>query len=324
MTTIKQVAALAGVSPTTASYALNNRPEIKPETRERVLEAARQLNYIPNKLAQSFRNKRSMILNVITNEDIERNNTFTAELFGILAGAREKHYEVLITIAGADDCKDELWLANILGNRFCDGYLILGNSLDMLIEKIIDTKQKGVLLSSHSALPIAQVNADGYGAIKALTELAYSTGRTRLCYVGYALNTEEERLRQRAFIDTQREHGVDAPLCLCCGYSCEEISRLVAMCERGEADTVLCWNDTLALSVLTNLQNAGISVPGQVAVAGVDDIPVAEQHGLTTARQMLFEKGHRAVMTLVHEIENDCIVSDKIALPCQIIRRGTL
>ena len=75
MATIKQVAALAGVSPTTASYALNNRPEVKQETKDRVLWAAHQLNYIPNKLAQSFRNKRSMIINVITNENIEGHNT---------------------------------------------------------------------------------------------------------------------------------------------------------------------------------------------------------------------------------------------------------
>ena len=55
MVTIKQVAARAGVSPTTASYALNNRPEVREETRKRVFKAAKELNYVPNRLAQSFR-----------------------------------------------------------------------------------------------------------------------------------------------------------------------------------------------------------------------------------------------------------------------------
>ena len=71
MVTITEVAKKAGVSPTTASYALNGRSEVKEKTRERVLKAAKELNYIPNKLAQSFRNGKTNTITVITNEAIE-------------------------------------------------------------------------------------------------------------------------------------------------------------------------------------------------------------------------------------------------------------
>ena len=71
MVTIKEVAKLAGVSPTTASYALNNRPEVKEATRNKVQWAAKQLNYVPNKLAQSIRNGKSNTIMVVTSESID-------------------------------------------------------------------------------------------------------------------------------------------------------------------------------------------------------------------------------------------------------------
>lgn len=324
MITIKEVARLAGVAPTTASYALNNRPEVKPETRERVLKAAQELNYVPNKLAQSFRNKRSKVLNIITNEDIERNNTFTTELFGILAGAREKKYNVLITLASKTDCEDDMWISNTLGNQLCDGYLVLGNLLDLLIQKIVLLQKKGVLLSSHSNYQIAQVNCDGYQAIEDLVKICRLSSRKRIAYLSYALNSEEEKIREKAFTETASNMAFSEPITFCCGYETEKLDEFVDKCLCNQYDAVICWNDALALSLLAILRSRNIGVPEKIAVAGVDDISSAAQYGLTTARQPLFDKGYKAVMTLIDEIETDTITSDKITIPCSVVRRTTL
>jgi len=324
MTTIKQVAELAGVSPTTASYALNNRPEVKQETKDRVLKAAYELNYIPNKLAQSFRNKRSMIINVITNEDIEKENTFSSELFGILAGVRERNYSVLITLASSEDCQDARWIANTLGNRFCDGYLVFGNSLELLIDNIIKNHQKGILLSSRTDLDFPQVNTDGFKAICDIVHLAFSSQKKKLAYFSYGFHTKEECLRRDAFVQTVSELGIQNCGVFECGNGCETLEHSIDLCISSGVDLIVCWNDSLALSVIAHLNGKNLLVPNDIAVTGVDDIAVSEQYGITTARQPLFEKGYTAATMLIQMIENNTEHSVNVDLPCSVIKRMSL
>lgn len=324
MATIKQVAALAGVSPTTASYALNNRPEVKQETKDCVLWAAHQLNYIPNKLAQSFRNKRSMIINVITNENIEGHNTFSSELFGILAGAREKGYSILITLSSENDCRNPQWIANTLGNRFCDGYLVFGNSLDMLIKGIIDSEQKGVLLSSRTDLPFAQINTDGYHAIEEIVQLAVHSGKRRFAYLGCGFHTKEERLRRKAFEETVARLGVQNCGVYECGDQCEALGAQMDVCLQKAPDMIVCWNDIVATSVMTQLRSRSIMVPEKIGVSGMDDIEAAAQYGITTAKQPLFEKGYTAATLLIQMIEEDCVEIRNINLQCKVVKRTSL
>lgn len=324
MATIKQVAALAGVSPTTASYALNNRPEVKQETKDRVLQAAHQLHYIPNKLAQSFRNKRSMIINVITNENIEGHNTFSSELFGILAGAREKGYNILITLSSENDCENPQWIANTLGNRFCDGYLVFGNSLDMLIKGIISSEQKGVLLSSRTDLPFTQINTDGYRAIEELVQLAAHLGKKRFAYFGCGFHTKEECLRRKAFEETIAGLGVRNCGVYECGDQCERLGAQMDECLRNTPDMIVCWNDVVAISVMAQLNGRSVPVPEEIGVSGMDDIEAAAQYGLTTAKQPLFEKGYTAAALLIQMIEEGCTEAKNVNLQCKVIKRTSL
>ena len=140
MVTIKEVAKLAGVSPTTASYALNNRPEVKEATRDKVQWAAKQLNYVPNKLAQSIRNGKSNTIMVVTSESIDCGNTFSAEFLGILSGAKQLNYDVLVKLVNSQSIRDNE--IDDLTGRFCDGHLLLGNHLDRIAQVLTQRDKK--------------------------------------------------------------------------------------------------------------------------------------------------------------------------------------
>lgn len=328
MITIKQVAKLAGVSPTTASYALNHRPEVKEETRRRVVEAARQLNYIPNKVAQNFRYGTSHIITVLTEENLESGNTFSAEFFGILAGAREKRYDVLVKLINTSSLS-HMEINSILGNRLSDGYLLLGNNLDNIVRHFLGNDLKGVLLSAHSPLKIPQVNVDGKKWIERMTDLAFAKGRKSPAYITNMKKTREELLRAEGFCNSLRRHGLvpreDIDICEAL-YDPKSTEEAVSACIARQKDVIICWNDELALRVISLLRKKGKRVPEEIAVSGFDDNAYYQNMicPLTTVRQPFFEKGRQATELLIDLIENRTAPPDQILLDCCIVQRESL
>lgn len=325
MVTIKQVAALAGVSPTTASYALNNRPEVKEETRERVFQAAKELNYIPNRLAQSFRNGRTNTITVITNEAIESANTFTGEFFGILAEARANHYDVLVKLLDDREMKPEQVQA-LFRNRTSDGFIFLGNLPDQYLQIFTECDAHGVLLSAHTKVPMVQVNCDGRKGIYDITKRAVESGRRKPVYLSYGNVTIEEQLRRQGFTEAMISEGVeDEDSIYVCGTEFQKIKDCIEACLVKGADCFVCWNDILAYTVLDILKQKKISVPQQAAVTGFDDIPpTASEHILTTVHQPFLEKGRLAFQLLLAQINNEMCKTGEHFIECEIITRKSL
>ena len=326
MITIKQVAELAGVSPSTASYALNNRPEVKEETVKRVLEAAKKLNYVPNKVAQSFRNGRTNTICIVTSENIENGNTFSNEFFGILAGAREYHYDVLVKLMEANaDIEHET--LKMMGNRTSDGYILLGNSLDQVAEYAVSLDIKVVLLSSHTRFPISQVNVDGRKWIGEITELVLKSGRKKPAYFTFELLTVEEKLRLQGFQYALQKHMNSAGENIyCCGYGLENLEASIISCVQNNIDAIICWNDLLAIQTINALSKMQISVPKDISVTGFDDIDngIDPLHSLTTVKQPFFEKGREAVRLLIAHLKGQQNEPVNRYLECTIVQRHSV
>lgn len=324
MVTIKQVAALAGVSPTTASYALNNRPEVKTETRERVFQAAQELHYIPNRLAQSFRNGRTNTITVITNEAIESANTFTGEFFGILAEARANQYDVLVKLLDDSERKQEQIQA-LFQDRTSDGFLFLGNLPEEYLKIFTECDAYGVLLSAHTKMPMVQVNCDGRKGIHDITQKALDSGKKRPVYFTYGIQTIEEQLRRQGFLDAVADVEIDEESIFVCGTEFQTVKECVEICLSREVDCFVCWNDVLAYTVLDILKKKQISVPKQAAVTGFDDImPTARKHVLTTVHQPFLEKGRLAFQLLIDQINQKKCKKGEHFIECEIIKRKSL
>ena len=305
MITITEVAKKAGVSPTTASYALNGRDGVKAETREKVLKVAKELNYIPNKIAQSFRNGKTRTITVITNELIERDNTFTGEFFGILSEARKQHYDVLIKLIDNREMSEHK-INTIFSNRVSDGFLLLGNFPELYLKSFVESKSCGILISSHTDEDILQVNCDGKSGIYNITKLAIKKGHKKLEYLTYQYLTEEEKLRFSGFKDAVKENKIGNAEISICGFDRGSIYKTVFNCIKKGTSCFICWNDTLAYTVINILEEMDIKIPEQVSVTGFDDIiPTTGEAILTTVHQPLFEKGRKATELLLAQINHD-------------------
>ncbi len=324
MVSITEVAKKAGVSPTTASYALNGRAGVKEETRIRILEAAKELHYVPNRLAQSFRNGKSNTITVITNEAIESENTFSGEFFGVLAEARTQHYDVLVKLVDNTEMSEQK-IHELFRNRTSDGFLLLGNLPDKYLQSFVECQACGVLLSAHSKNSIVQLNSDGRKGIADITRMALSKGKKKPAYLAYTNITIEEELRRQGFKDAMKQAGIASDDVYICGTAISEIAECVDACIQKGTDCFICWNDILAYTVIDILKHKKINVPEQIAVTGFDDImPTARENILTTVHQPFFEKGTQAMKLLLDQINN--IKSDKTEyyIDCEIITRKSL
>lgn len=325
MVTIKQVAKLAGVSTTTASYAMNNRPEVHPETVKKVLKAAEELNYVPNSLARSFRNKKANSIGVITCENLTDNSVFAIELMGIIMEARQSNYDILIKSLQSDPYNYKRYILSLLHSRRVDGIILLGNEFEEFIKHIKSKENNMVLLSSHSKFDINEVNVDGEKWIYKMAEYVINKGYESLAYVSYGFLTIEEQLRRAGVEKAAKDHDKDIKV-ISCGYNKTDIYTSVKnLIERDRPRAIMCWNDMLAMQVINVIKELDLRIPQDIAVTGFDDVlnNIYFTPSLTTVRQPFAEKGKRAFKTLVDLIDGKEVKPEKVLLDCEIVIRDS-
>ncbi|HBE76905.1 MAG TPA: hypothetical protein DDW65_03870 [Firmicutes bacterium] len=325
MINIKTVAKKAGVSPTTASYALNNRAGVKPETVEKVLRAARELNYIPNSLAQSFRNGKSNTIAVVTHENLEDYSIFSLELMGIILKARELDYDVLVKSLPQDSELHSNEMMQIINGRKADGVILLGNGFEELIGQFKAEIHKMILLSSHSKFGISEVNVNGGKGIYTITEYLIKKGYSTICYLTFALDTTEELNRERGYRKALAAYDLSSKEnIIACGYNSKAIyETVIKLMETNPPEAIVCWNDLLALQVINALKEMGKKIPEDIAVTGFDDIIQDLNYipHLTTIKQPFTEKGKCAMKLLADIIENKVKGPVKQEVECTLVVR---
>jgi len=327
MVTIKQVAKRAGVSPTTASYALNGRPEVKPETVEKVLKAAKELNYIPNFHAKSFRSGKSNTIALVTKENLDDYSIFSVELMGVISEARRLKYDVLVKSLNNDDTEYPNEVSRLVNSRKVDGVLLLGNGLEDAIRRLINMESKFVLLSSHSNFDINVVNVDGEKWIYNITEYLIKKGYRDIAYFTFSLNTTEEKNRERGYKRALENYNLTAKeRVVTCGYDSNEMySKLKETLGSTSLDAIVCWNDILAMQVINMLRELDKRVPEDIAVTGFDDI-IQDLYfipKLTTVKQPFAEKGRTAMKLLVDIIEGKLTGPVKQFVDCRLVVRDS-
>ncbi len=328
-TTIDQVAKKAGVSKATVSRVLNNSKPVRDETRLRVMDAVRELDFKPNPAARSLVYKKSRTLGVVVT-DIA--NLFVSVLVkGIEEIAYSNNYNIFICNSHAS-AKKEIELLMMLRDKRVDGIIFLTSR--------IKNDHKAFFKSSQ--LPIALVNVGyddenivsiridnrkaaydmtsyfiekGYtriGMVRASQDDIY-TGRDR--YIGYCQALEENGIPIRdELIKTGYLETID-------GY--RAVSEI---CENGnvpEAIFVAC--DLMAFGAIKALIDHGLRVPEDVEVAGFDDVPMASYYhpALTTVRQPIEDMGRFAAEKLIKLIEGEGGQEGELVLPHQIVFRDS-
>lgn len=306
------------LSQTTVSLVLNNSPSarsIPQETRERVREAARRLNYRPNYFARSLRQSRSMSVGVLAPDLSE--GYFTRVMSGVVAELTAAHY---FYFTACHDWNRELieTYPRMLVERAVDGFLLLNTPADQIAVPV-----PVVAISAHSAADhVTNIVLDHHRAVYQALAHLWELGHRRIAIMRGPAAIPDSEVRWQSIQQVAAEIGLklDRNLVVridAAGWSMKagehpmapEIGYkpMAALLERTRDFTaVFCFNDIAAIGAIRALKDAGLNVPGDVSVVGFDDIQSAAyaMPSLTTVRQPLAEMGKRGAQVLLERIAN--------------------
>lgn len=306
--TLADVALLAGVSLATASRALGrgHGRTVTPELRARVQAAALELNYSPNAHAQAMRGGSTTIGLLV--HDIA--DPFAATVASGVMAAAEEH-GLVVTIASTGGNPDrEVTLVETLRRQRVTSVILAGSrfadpdSNRWLAEEVaaIRAADGRVAVIGQQQFPSSGVLIDNHGGGRALAETLWALGYRRFAVLAGpdSLLTAEDRVA--GFLAGLAGHGLDLPPELMVGSDFSRDGGYAGMTELiehgplSEVDCIFAVNDVMAVGAMAALREHGLSVPGDVAVAGFDDIPMLRDvlPALTTVRLPLVAIGRMA------------------------------
>jgi LacI family transcriptional regulator len=319
--TIKDVAKKVGVTPTTVSMVLKNDPRISELTRNKVLDAVKELNYYPNYIGQSLVRGKTDTIAVVSNLFF---SWFKMDLLnGIGRSVFETKYKMNQYATREDHEGDTL--KEILYGRRADSVINISYRPDRLVLEEFNKAGRPIVLIEDVVEGFAGVKVDNFKGAYMATEHLLKKGRKNVGILtgrvadgkgglnvieridGYkkALDDNNIDLRKRFMVETvcyTFEEGKDA------------FDRFME--NKKGIDAIFCAaGDVSAMGIIKRAQERGVKIPDDVAVIGYDDIVMSSvvSPSLTTVKQPIFEMGQAAVKMTVDQMEKEG------KLPCEVV-----
>lgn len=326
---MSDLAKLAGVSKSTVSRALAGSERVTKETRDRIQQLAKEHNYRMNMRARNFRLQNILTIGVLlpSNGQAEwlATDPFVLELLGSVADALEAKggHELLLA---KHSNNDPSWILEFAETRSVDGIIVIGQSLyHEELNKAADITNTMVVWGAQ--LPdqkYVTVGTDNYQGCKLATEHLLAQGRKRFVFLGDT-RFPETQLRYQGFqaaladagltvhseLTAYSETASDAAL----NYVSEILDRQPGF------DALVASSDMLAFSAIKAIHNGGLTVPGDIAVAGYDDITLSEYSNptLTSVTQNRRAGGKALVDTLFDLLDNK--PAQSLFIPTELVTR---
>ncbi|OEV07527.1 LacI family DNA-binding transcriptional regulator [Streptomyces nanshensis] len=344
--TVYDVAGQAGVSIATVSRVYRAPDSVRAGTREKVLEAARELGYVPSGNARGLASRNTRVLGLCfpdyadpDAEDPDSDYGDDAELMlysdeiirGMERAARRHGYALLIAASLAEGPRN--LVADVAGR--VDGFAVLARTVPTEELEVISRRLPVVMLAGpreDAALDhLDHVEVANFDGELALTRhLIADHGHTRLAFAGSAEDSPDGEARFRGFQAAHLEAGLPVPERpdVRTGLTQAEGERAVAELLDREGETphaVAFANDQMAVGALSELRRRGVRVPEDLAVVGFDGIPLGRlvTPALTTVRQPMRRLGEEAVELLVARLGDRGREPASKVLPVSVVRRSS-
>ena len=330
--TSRDVADLAGVSRTTVSLVLNNVKgvQISDETRERVLDAAQQLGYVPNAAAQALAGKRAQIIGLILTRNphhISSDAFLNQILDGLITAAHKHSIRLLIDIVEEKHQK-KAYLELVRAKRI-DGLILSGPRFDD--EALFSLQQDRfptVLMGQLPGTDFYSVDIDNLSAAKQAVAHLVKLGHTRIACITNAAPTYTAAAdRLNGYRQVLEESGLPIDDSLIrygdfdpeSGY--EQMRDLLTTSDKPSA--VFVTSDVVAIGAKAAVFEEGLAIPGDIALVGFDDVPLARYLNppLTTVRLPASELATRASQMLIQLIKGETPAEKQVLLDSQLIVR---
>jgi DNA-binding LacI/PurR family transcriptional regulator len=319
--TMADVAERAAVSRTLVSLVFSDKPGASEATRERVLRAADELRYQPDRAAQLLARGRSRTIGLLT--DVKQ--TFQAEMVGTVYDAAEAAgYDVLLSVGGPN--RDEHKAMEALLSHRCEGLVLFDPFSDS--EYLRSVNERAVLtMVGRRVDPINSVrSADSTGIAQSVDHLV-ALGHRDIVHIDGGEQAASKD-RRSAYMACMRRHGLGRHVRIVPGAHDEAAGAAAAVAllqESALPTAILAGNDRSALGVMDELVKAGIAVPYDVSIVGYDDSPLSSlsRIDLTTVRQDSAELARKAVEFTVTSLEDENAEPANTVIEPHLVVRGT-
>jgi LacI family transcriptional regulator len=323
---VHTVAALAGVSIASASRVLNGHGG-SPETVKRVQDAARTVGYVPNAIARSLQSQRTDLI-ALAVEDI--GNPVYVEMMRAIESVVAQSGRQLVVHATGGQVGQETSILRRLAHRYVDGMIISPIRVtEAHIEAMTASPAPVVVIGQlPDEVPIDNVRTDSRTGIALAVEHLVAQGRKRIAFVNGPLDTVPGTARDGGYRAAVERHGmaVDEQLIEIGDFQYaagrEATQRLLG---RVTPDAIICANDLIAVGALHALLVAGLRVPQDVALVGMDDTELARMSYPQISSVSLGSgaRGKRAAQLLLDRIKDPSRAAQRVQVSPRLVVRGS-
>jgi DNA-binding LacI/PurR family transcriptional regulator len=322
---IRDVARAAGVSYQTVSRVLNDSPSLRPETRQRVLEAIDELGYRPNQAARALVTSRSGVIGVLVASRAAAYGVQTV-VYEIEDAARDAGYQVAITTCLSDDDSVRHAIDQLIGQAVEAIVVVAPQSrvFDRLMSQPLGIPF--VMLDSERRDEVHSVSVDQFEGGRLATRHLIELGHSRILHLAGPQDWIEADARMRGYLREVADNELMVRPPVLGDWTAEFGYRAGReLMHRMEFTAVFCSNDQMALGLMHAFREADVRVPADMSVVGFDDIPDAAHYWppLTTIRQDFAEVGRRAVGAALAQLTGDTEPELDAIRPQLVLRAST-
>ncbi|WP_156760458.1 LacI family DNA-binding transcriptional regulator [Microbacterium karelineae] len=326
---IRDVAAAAGLSPTTVSHAFSGARALNAETRARVLETAERLGYSPDPLARGLRGARTYTIGFLS--DVIGSSPHAGRMVsGAQEAAAERDSVLIMLDSNGIPEREALQIRTLRAHRV-DGFVYARMSHERV--EVPDELHDAHVVLADTSTPdprFSSVVPDEYGIGRTATRRLLEAGHRRIGFSTIRDDVEASIGRERGYRDALAEAGVGVDETLIARTTADTAggrSSGTPLLDRHDpATAVFCFNDEVGMGIYQAASRLGLSVPGDISVVGVDDLEIISRGllpPLTTVALPHEEMGRWAVAQLLRAVEGEDAPTQR-ELACPLVERGSI
>ncbi|UTF59219.1 LacI family DNA-binding transcriptional regulator [Gilvimarinus sp. DA14] len=328
------IAYRAGVSQATVSRALSDSPLVNEETKQRIKEIARELNYKVDKNARNLRSQKTKTIALLLNEDHGTGDSlinpfFLSMVASIIRASANQNYDLLISFQQFSDD----WHADYEDANRADGIIFLGyGDYTTYVKKLTHLDEQDAHYITWGPVlpgqPGVSIGCDNFNGARQAVDHLLALGHRRIAFVGgISDGSPEFKRRYEGYSLALQEAGVQVDPQLQIDAETSEDSGYQAALQLRERkipfDAVLGASDLIAIGVMKALEEQGLNIPSDIAIMGFDDIPMSAYTypPLSTVQQNTKLAGELLVDNLLRLMQSEPVES--FLIPAQLVIRGS-
>lgn len=328
--TIKEVAKMVGVSPSTVSRVISDSPRISEETKKLVREAMHNLDYHPNAIARSLVNKSTKTIGIVMPQSTERaflNPFFPQALSGITSAAHKENYCLLLSTGNDEDEQLDSITNIVMGGRV-DGVIIMYSSVDSnMLNFLAETNIPCLIIGKPlENVNILYVDNDNVEAAFKVTEKLIANGHSRIGFLGgpfkFIMTLDRLDGYRNALLKNNlifdKKYIVESEFTKNDGYN--SMKELLANSDKPTA--VVVTDDVMAFGAIEAIKEKGMKIPQDIEIMSFNNVPLAEfcSPSLTSVDIDAYKLGYESGKLIIQKIKGKSN-KDKVIVPTKIIYR---